>query len=72
MRIEQNSSLKMLQLYSWIKNEINTAVKRNTSKTQIKGQEKIQKTPKHTQNTLIITFKHKGATEMTDNFSNRT
>jgi len=48
-----------LQLYSWTENKINTIVKKHKSKDQGKN---IKHT-KHTQNTLIETFKHKGTTD---------
>jgi len=42
----------MLQLYSWIENQINTVVKRNIRKTQIKrSRENTENTQKNTMKT---------------------
>jgi len=64
-----NSLLSAKQLYSWIENKTNKTVKNNTRETRLKQSKNTQK---HTQNTLIKTFKRKAATETSDRFSNRT
>jgi len=42
-----NSLLRVLQFYNWIENKINTIVKRNTRRTQIKKIKKTENTQKY-------------------------
>ena len=65
-----NSSLKYCSFTAGLKIKSRQLFKKTREKHKSKDQEKIQKRHKNTQHTVIKTFKYKGSTEMSDNFSN--